>query len=521
MRVDLRISAIVVATLTLPVVLAETPKDWYRAGQRAVREAKKVTPNTGRAKNVILMVGDGMGVSTVTAARILEGQLRGQPGEENVLSFERMPYTALIKTYSTNEQVSDSSGTMTAMVTGVKTRSALVSVDSEVDVGDFAAAPSHRLTTIFELAERAGRSTGIVTTTRVTHATPACCYAHSPARGWEDDARLSDDAVRADFPDIARQLIEFSWGDGPEVVFGGGRRHFLPNSVNDPEDSSLTGRRKDGRDLTTEWTARSTGRYIWNKEQFDKIDPKKAGKILGLFSPSHMAYEHDRRSDIAGEPSLSEMTAKAIDILSNGDKGYLLMVEGGRIDHAHHDANAFRALTEAIEFSRAVHVALTKTDQRETLIIVTADHSHVFTIGGYPVRGNPILGKVIQTDSHGRPEEKLAVDGLGLPYTTLGYANGPGYTGATPDQPEGPKRWPAPHSGFQAITKGRPDLTHVDSTDPEYLFECISPQGWESHGGEDVALYADGPHAYLFRGVLEQNVIFHVMVEAMGLEPKP
>ncbi|MCH7591534.1 MAG: alkaline phosphatase [Planctomycetes bacterium] len=516
-----RTSTLVILLLGMSTAFAETPQEWYRQGQRAVQEAKKLKPITGRAKNVILMIGDGMGISTVTAARILEGQLRGMPGEENLLSFEKMPYTALIKTYTTNEQVSDSAGTMSAIVTGVKTKSGVISVDQEIDVGDFASTAAHSPATIFELAERAGRSTGIVSTTRITHATPAACYAHSPHRAWEDDSRMPRGAAGAGFPDIARQLIEFSYGDGLDIVLGGGRRHFLPNTVKDPENPKLTGWRKDKRNLVAEWSARPGARYIWNKRQFDQLEVNGKGQVLGLFSWSNMAYEHDRPTDTAGEPSLSEMTAKAIEFLARKNTGYLLMVEGGRIDHAHHDANAYRALTDTIEFAGAVRVALSKTDRRDTLVIVTADHSHVFTMGGHPVRGNPIFGKVVENDRRGHAKSVPAVDGLGLPFTTLGYANGPGYTGRAPGQPEGPKRLPPPRKGYEGITKGRPDLTHVDTGHHSYLFECAVPMAYESHGGEDVPLYADGPHAYLFRGVMEQNVIFHVMVEAMGLETKP
>ena len=128
-----------------------------------------------RAKNVILFVGDGMGISTVTAARILEGQLRGESGEENQLSFDRFPDVALIKVYNTNQQTPDSSGTMTAIVTGEKTRAGVVSVDASVDRGDFSRANAHRLETIVEIAEDRGLSTGLVTTTSVTHATPRGC----------------------------------------------------------------------------------------------------------------------------------------------------------------------------------------------------------------------------------------------------------------------------------------------------------------------------------------------------------
>lgn len=514
--------AVVGVHLLTAMAYSESPEQWFRDGRSAVENAKRLAPNTDKARNVVLFIGDGMGISTVTAARILEGQRRGNTGEENQLSFEAFPYTALIKTYNTNQQTSESAGTMTAIVTGVKTKAGVLSLDQNVTVGDHTTAAGHEVTTIVELAERAGLSTGVVTTTRLTHATPAACYAHTPDRDWEDDSSLTPAARQAGFPDIARQLIEFPAGDGLDVALGGGRSGFLPKTQNDPEDTGQFGKRLDGRDLTAEWLRKPGAAYVWNKRDFAALDPAKTQRLLGLFERSHMEYEHDRPKDQGGEPSLSEMTAKAIDLLARNSKGYFLMVEGGRIDHAHHAGNAFRALDETIEFAKAVRVAMDKTNRKDTLIIVTADHSHVFIMAGYPTRGNPILGKVITNAADGRPETGPCLDALGLPYTTLGYANGPGYTGASREQAEGCKHFPHPGEGYAAMTKGRPDLTAVDTGDDGYLQECAVPLSAETHGGEDVPLYADGPHAYLFHGVLEQNVIFHVMAEALGLtESRP
>lgn len=502
-----------------PVLANESRESWYESGRAAVEKAKQQAPITGRAKNVILFVGDGMGLTTVTAARILEGQQRGQTGEENLLSFEHFPYSALVKTYTTNQQVSDSAGTMTAMVTGVKTKAGVLSVDQHVTRGDHVSSAGRELLTILELAERAGLSTGVVTNMTVTHATPGACYAHTPEREWEDDAALSDGARSANFPDIARQLIEFPYGDGLEVALGGGRGSFLPHSMDDPEETSRKGRRLDGRDLTAEWLRRPRAAYVWNKNQYDAIDPMGVDRLLGLFDYSYMKYEVDRASDAGGEPSLVEMTRKAIDIVARNPKGYLLMVEGGNIDRAHHACNAYRALTETIEFSSAVRAAVEKTDRRETLIVVTADHGHVFTMGGHATRGNPILGLVRGNKRDGTPSDELRKDSLGLPYTVLSYANGPGYTGASASQAEGPKRFDHDGKGFKGITKGRPDLRHVNVESPAYLQECLVPLPDETHSGEDVPLYADGPMAHLFRGVIEQHVIFHVMIEALQLKP--
>jgi alkaline phosphatase len=500
--------------------------EWFQAGKQSVYSNKLVNelPNLRRAKNVILFVGDGMGISTVTAARILEGQQRGADGEFNRLSFERFPYFALSVTASANQQTSDSAPTATAMVTGIKTNDGAISVDQTINRTE----PSAEVTaaksvkTILERAEERGMSTGVVTTARVTHATPAVNYSHISNRDWEANNSLPAGAT---VKDIARQLIEFPYGNGVDVVLGGGRSYFLPRPAaggNDPEYPTVAGRRTDGRDLTAEWTTKAPkSAYVWNKAQFDAIDPAKTSHLLGLFEPSHVKYEHDRATDPAGEPSIADMTRKAIEILKKNRKGYYLMVEGGRIDHAHHAGNAYRALTDTIAMAEAVKVAQELTRDEDTLIIVTADHSHTLTIAGYPSRGNPILGK---SDSGLGllGISPLALDSLGLPYTTLGYQNGPGgWTGnfqrrellATPNNGGSESYSAASYIGG----KLRPDLTTIDTANPNYLQEAAVPTvGAETHAGEEVGIYASGPRAYLFRGVMEQNAIYHVIADALG-----
>lgn len=475
---------------------AEETNRWHVDGRAAVARAQALAPSPrpGPARNVVLFLGDGMGVTTITAARILQGQRRGEPGEENLLAFERLPHVAMIKTYNTNQQTPDSAGTMTAIVTGAKTRAGVISVDEHVPRGDFAAVAGHSLPTLFEQAEDRQLATGVVTTAHVSHATPACAYAHAPERGWEDDSRLSEEAREAGFPDIARQLVEWPHGDGLDVVLGGGRRHFLPRTAADPEHGDSRGTRGDGRDLTAEWAARPPGVYIWNRAGFDAVRAETGPRLLGLFQPSHMQFELDRPADPAGEPSLAEMTGMAIEILSRKPGGYVLLVEGGRIDHGHHLGNAHRALADTIAFSDAVQTALERTSREDTLIVVTADHGHVLTIGGYSVRGNPILGLVVENGGDGKP----ATDTKGRPYTSLGYENGPGYR------------------------MQRPDLEKVDTTAPDFIQEASVPLRSETHSAEDVPAYADGPRAYLIHGVQEQSYLYHAMVEALGWnDPKP
>lgn len=484
--------------IRFPVKRTESPETWRRDGWNAIDKAKTQKVRKGKAKNVILFIGDGMGVSTLTAARILEGQLRGESGEENRLSFEEFPFSALSKTYQADQQTPDSAPTMSSIITGVKTEEGVISVDQNVRLGDHRSVAGNEAKTLVEYAEEAGLSTGVVSTARLTHATPAACYSHSPHRDWESDVEIfnrNKDAWNAKFPDIASQLLDFKYGDGLEVAMGGGRTNFLPKEATDPEYPKIMGKRLDGRDLTKEWVNKyKDSAFVWNKAQFDAIDAKKTRHLFGLFEPSHMQYSIDQQKDGAGEPTLAEMTSKSIDILSQNKKGYFLMVEGGRIDHSHHDGSAYRALTDTIALSNAVRTAASKVNLDETLIIVTADHSHTFFIQGYPARGNNILGLIHEIDSKGEYEEKPKVDAAKKPMTTLGYANGPGSRGAE-----------------------RPTLTHDQVTDPNYRQESNIPMSAETHGGEDVAIYATGVNAHLVRGSMEENWIFYVMADALRL----
>ena len=282
------------------------------------------------------------------------------------------------------------------------------------------------------------------------------------------------------------------------------------------------GLRTDGRNLIAEWRSRrANAAYVLNTRELAAVDPATTQRLLGLFQGSHMSFHADRDTGPEGEPSLAQMTAKAIAILSRREAGFVLVVEGGRIDHAHHVNNAYRALTDTIAFSDAVQTAVDLTDPSNTLIVATADHSHTLTMSGYPTRGNDILGLVRGNDKQGEATHTLTRDQLGKPYTVLQYANGPGYSGKTDQQPEGPKH--LPHSAHQVdgIKQGRPDLQQVDTQNPNYLQESIFPLSHETHGGDDVAIYAQGPSAWLFAGVVEQNYIFHVLSEALGWNGEP
>lgn len=603
--------------------------DRNKAKLNAIKTLSYQLPAT-RAKNVILFVGDGMGVSTITAARIWEGQNKGltgtlgsgsyAAGEQNLLSFESFPNAALSRTYSVNQQVSDSAPTMTAMVTGVKNNDGALGVTADVVRGNNHT-DAQKLTTIVEQVKARGMAAGVVSTARVTHATPAACYAHASERNWECDSNYSTSngvyAGRTNLPkDIAAQLLDCNGGTSLDVVLGGGRYYFMKDSQADPEYTYMKGKRLSTRttgplpprDLIDEWkrlpgrvfnvstgTINSTtpavnprSAYVWNKAQFDSVKANLSSydRLMGLFEPSHVQYEADRTDDAAGEPSLSEMATTAVDVLSRNRNGYFLMVEGGRIDHAHHAGNAYRAIADTVAFSDAVRAVAAKVGP-DTLIVVTADHSHTFTIAGYPVRGNPILGLVTEPGftlgaTENTAKTTLSTDLGTLPYSTLGYANGPGYTGAAQQYqynvaggtlsnstlaasgtyvvtstassllssvpstlvsvPQGSKSMfvnmqaPADSGGVSSyagsisgitsgsvttssatITASRPYLTLAITSDKNYLQETTVPLQSETHAGEDVAIFAVGPNAHLFRGTLEQSMIYWIMADALRL----
>lgn len=445
---------------------------------------------------VVLFIGDGMGVSTVTAGRIYAGQKLGNTGEEHLLSFESFPDVALVKTYNTDLQVPDSAGTMSAIVTGIKTRGGVLSIAPSAPRGDCAAALAVPVITLLEKMERSGLRTGVVSTATITHATPAATYAHSADRNWESDSEMPADAIAAGCRDIASQLIEFAantpGSDGVDVILGGGRANFFPAATADAEYPDQTGNRKDGRDLTAEWLAGAADRtYVWNTAQFEAA-ATKPGQVFGLFEPSHMQFNADRNRGSDGEPSLAAMTAfaiKRLQTLSNGEP-FLLIVEAGRIDHAHHFNNAYRALEDTLALDAAVRQA-TDLLGENSLVVVTADHSHTFTISGYPKRGNPMLGLARGTD------DELLTDLNGQPYTTLGYANGSSA---------------AKLDAERSAAGGKlADLTDEVVATKDYQQVSAVPMRAETHAGEDVSAYAIGPGSRTVRGVMEQNRLFDVL----------
>ncbi len=446
----------------------------------------------GEATNVIFFLGDGMGPTTVTASRIYKY------GEAGQLGMEQLKRTARIKTYSNDAQTTDSAPSMAAYMTGVKMNNEVLSMSADTkayngttpyvtSAGDStcpATGNGSPAVTLLELSKAAGKAVGAVTTTRVTHATPAATYSHICHRDGEND--------------IAAQFVPGSGkynaalGTGVDVLLGGGWRHFVPNTVSG-------GKRTDGKDLTALLqTAGYT--YVSSGTAFKAIDPAATNKLVGLFNKDHLNYELDRAKagNNIDEPSLADMTEKAIKILQKNGKGYFLMVEGGRIDHALHGTNAKRALEDTIAFDDAIKRALSLVDLKNTLIVVTADHDHTMTFNGYSHKGNNILGKVTdikQTTVQGKAVLATAADSK--PYTALVFGNG-----------GGPRK------------ASRDDLTNVDTTADDYIQEVgvnLGAVGNETHGGGDVMLLSTGAGNSNFKGTMVNTKVFSLVKSAMGL----
>ncbi|XP_005082331.1 intestinal-type alkaline phosphatase [Mesocricetus auratus] len=464
----------------------ENPAFWNQKAAQALDVAKKLQPIQTSAKNLIIFLGDGMGVPTVTATRILKGQRQGHLGPETPLAMDSFPYMALSKTYNVDRQVPDSAGTATAYLCGVKANYQTIGVSAAARVDQCNTTFGNEVISVMYRAKQAGKSVGVVTTTRVQHASPAGTYAHTVNRNWYSDAEMPAQALQEGCKDIATQLIS---NMDIDVILGGGRKFMFPKGTKDPEypnDAAQSGTRLDGQDLVQEWLAKhQSARYVWNRtELLQASQDSTVTHLMGLFEPAEMKYDINR--DPSLDPSLQEMTEVAIRMLSRNPQGFYLFVEGGRIDQGHHAGTAYLALTEAVMFDSAIESASQLTSEQDTLILITADHSHVFAFGGYTLRGTSIFGLAPQNAQDGKT------------YTSILYGNGPGY----------------------ALGSGnRPNVTSTESGNSTYRQQAAVPLSSETHGGEDVAIFARGPQAHLVHGVQEQNYIAHVMAFAACLEP--
>ncbi|KAK2166860.1 hypothetical protein LSH36_34g03074 [Paralvinella palmiformis] len=475
--------------------------NWTQRAQDELYETLNVRQLVHPAKNVILFIGDGMGISTQTPTRFLKAQLAGKLITDTSLSWERFDASGLIKTYNVDQQTPDSAGTASAFMTGEKTRAGVISVNQNVRRGDCLNSKGNEAKSLLQYSMERGKLTGVITTARITHATPSCAYAHSADRDWENDAELLEVENGDLCHDIGWQLVHGAGNDQIRVILGGGRRNMMPNDTADPEYPLKYGERLDGHDLREDWVEiqKSKGltdnqyKYVENLTAFNAVNPTEVEYLMGLFEHDHMKYEMMRADDPWGEPSLADMVRKSIDILKKGMDGFFLYVEGARIDHAHHDNKAYHALHDTLALEEAVQAAADMTDENDTLLVLTADHSHTFSMAGYPRISNDIFGKVENING------EIVMAGDDKPYLTLGYVNGPGFLIHRTQNLSLDTEIP------------RKNLTDQVTNGNLYLQDAGVPLLSETHGGEDVAIYARGPMSHLFIGLHEQHYIAHAI----------
>jgi alkaline phosphatase len=421
--------------------------------------------------NIILMIPDGFGPASVTMAR---DYLRWRDGATE------LPYDSLhvgsARTFSTDSRITDSAAGGTALATGTKTYNGAIAVDTT----------RRPVATLLEGAEQRGMATGLVVTSRLTHATPAAFSAHVPDRDREN--KIAEQQLTQDI----------------EVLLGGGKRHFLPESASDSE-------RNDDRNLLK--TADEQGYQV--VETADELAQVDEGPLLGLFSDGHMAFEIDRPPS---QPSLAQMTESAIDVLSDNENGYFLMVEGSRIDHAGHNNDAAGHLHDILAFNDAFTTALDAAqNDPNTLVVMVSDHE----TGGLTLGRNRDGEGIYQ----GHPDELAAVEAS---------------SAAIADSIRSIRSSDAdPATVRQRIEETVARLTDVSDPANErirrlttvegtYAVEkAVSPivnrealVGWTSHAhtAVDVGLYAYGPGANHFVGNHDNTTIAHLVADIMEVD---
>ncbi|MEN1934854.1 alkaline phosphatase [Paenibacillus sp. 102] len=410
-----------------------------------------------KIKNVIVLIGDGMGPSYMTAHRYMKDNPKSFEMEST--EFDKHLVGAQ-KTYPEDEHqnITDSASAATAMAAGVKTYNAAISVDND----------KTEVKTVLEQAKEKGKSTGLVATSEITHATPAAFGAH-------DISRKNMDAIANDYFDE-----KVNGKHKVDVLLGGGVKNFV---------------RKD-RNLTEEFK-KSGYSYVTDREQLlnDKND-----QILGLFAPGGLDKMIDRSEKT---PSLEEMTNAAINRLNKNDKGFFLMVEGSQIDWAGHDNDVVGAMSEMEDFEKAFKAAIefAKKD-KHTLVVATADHStggfSLGVNGEYNFNANAIKAAKRTPDFMANE----IAQGANVEETLKKYID----LQLTPEE-------------IKSVNDIAPskDVTKIDNAIEE-IFNKRSFTGWTTggHTGEDVNVYAFGPGKYLFSGVQENTNLAKRVFDIVG-----
>lgn len=406
-----------------------------------------------KIKNVIVMVPDGCSQSVQTLARWYEGE---------PLQLDGM-VAGTVSTYSADSVITDSSSAATAFATGFKTTNGFVSVGPEADtLLGIIADPAEEyspLATVLEGSKLEGKATGLVATSRVTHATPAAFASHVDNRNNESE--------------IMEQMVY----EDIDVVFGGGSQYLLPKADG--------GKRTDGENLTEVLLDRGY-QYVDNESEMLSLS---SGKAWGLFASSHMQADIDRAEFAPEEPSLSNMTEKAIELLSDDKDGFFLMVEGSQVDWAGHANDPIYEVSDFLAFDEAVKVAVdfAKADGH-TLVIVFPDHN----------TGGMSIGSYYDSEYADTSIEDVVDPLEGMNITAAGVANKIGEDLSSDNIKAQLKTWwgiDASDEDVAEILALKNNGTSLDYAISDVISRNHTVIGWTTHGhcGEDVPLWAYGP----------------------------
>ncbi len=508
-----------------------------------------------KIKNIIIMLGDGMGAAQRTAARIVAGGY-AQGKVISPLAMDTFPVTGMVKTASLNSVVTDSAPGMTAYVSGNKNNNNEEGVfpDDTTDPFD-----NPRIEYLSEYLHRTqGKALGLVTTADVFDATPAGNAVHTSSRGAGTG--------------IVDQFLDDRQLTGLTVLMGGGRKWFLPSTTpgsarGDRTDYAFSSTEAHTADIVTRWGAspgaldkdrnliddfqRAGFMYASDKSSMDAINIDKTDRLLGLFAHSNMNVALDkmdgRRNKARGitgrvvddygfpdQPMLDEMTAKALKVLDRQKNGFVLMVEGASIDKQAHAMDTERWMLDTLEFDRAIALTQAYAAKRgDTLVIVTADHecAGVALIGGSRVSdarlqtlvreggGTALRDTVVGVyEQAGFPKYRMAADGY--PETVdidnrllVGY-------GANADRMEDFRTNERPlQDGQQPFVKKEPLSAYpagpmARDLDGKYMVTGQVPGDSAVHTATDIPLSAFGPGAYAFTGVLDNTDVFFKLAQA-------
>lgn len=378
-----------------------------------------------KPRQIILFVSDALATRPLTAARLYAG------GAEYRLELEKFPHTALLRNASEEFAVPDTAAAATALATGHRTRHRAVAATGK----------GRSFDTILEKARSEGRAIGLVTNTLLTAPSAAAFYAHT-ARPEESDG-------------VALQLFEKEW---MKVVLGGGRLDFLPEGEG--------GRRKDGRDLVSEWKAKGV-EVVRSKAELETAQGGDSGRVVGLFSGGPLAFANQMESG-SEQPSLPDMTRRAIDLLKSHRRGYVLIVDAALFTAACEGNQAERALREVMALDEAVSVAVREAGDK-ALILAVGRHG----TGGLTLSGYPLLKQ--------QKGEFFGPDPSGYPY--LSWASGP----------NGPQ----------------PGMT-MPRNEPAAV---AHPSGLNT--AEDMIGVGRGPGSDRLSGFLDNTVVFSILREAL------